>query len=248
MLKNQGLIKKATVVVYILIFFTSIILSYILMTSSNFPISEIGIKGEYENINRSQIDLIKNKFIKKNFFAVSLQETREAFKKLPWIRDVSIRRDWDKFGLLVEVESHKPIGRWGNRGLVNSYGEIFNAAYEGNLPLFIGPDAFVGEMAVKYNELNKILEKELMQVGTISLSNRLSWEVYTNNQMRFFLGKEEGNNINKKLKVLIENYQFILSESKSRIEYVDLRYKDGFAVKKLNEKLYKIKKEKKTTL
>jgi len=149
---------------------------------------------------------------------------------------------------LVEVESHKPIGRWGNRGLVNSYGEIFNAAYEGNLPLFIGPDAFVGEMAVKYNEINKILEKELMQVGTISLSNRLSWEVYTNNQMRFFLGKEEGNNINKKLKVLIENYQFILSESKSRIEYVDLRYKDGFAVKKLNEKLYKIKKEKKTTL
>ena len=59
MLKNQGLIKKATVVVYILIFFTSIILSYILMTSSNFPISEIGIKGEYENINRSQIDLIR---------------------------------------------------------------------------------------------------------------------------------------------------------------------------------------------
>ena len=87
-----------------------------------------------------------------------------------------------------------------------------------------------------------------MQIGTISLSKRLSWEIYTNNQMRFFLGKEGDNNIIKKLEVLIENYQFILSESKSRIEYVDLRYKDGFAVKKLSEKLHKIKKARKTTL
>jgi len=248
MFKNHESIKNATIIVYLLIFITSIILSYLVMTSSNFPITEIGIKGEYENINKNQIDLIKNKFIKKNFFAVNLHETREAFKKLPWIRDVSIRRDWDKFGLLVEIESHKPIGRWNNQGLVNSFGEIFNAAYEEKLPLFIGSDEFVGEMAVKYNQINKILEKELMQIGTISLSNRLSWEIYTNNQMRFFLGKAEGNNIIKRLEILIENYQFILSESKSRIEYVDLRYKDGFAVKKLNEKLYKIKKAKKTTL
>jgi len=248
MLNSQGSIKKATTFVYALIFITFIFLCYQLMTSSNFPINEIGIKGEYENVNKSQVDLIKNKYIKKNFFAVNLEETREAFKKLPWIRDVSIRRDWNKFGLLVEIESHKPIARWSNRGLVNSYGEIFHAAYEDNLPLFVGPDEFVEEMSVKYYQINKILEKELMQIGTISLSNRLSWEIYTNNNMRFFLGKENGNNIVKKLNVLIENYQFILSESKSRIEYVDLRYKDGFAIKKLNEKLYKTNKEKKTTL
>ena len=248
MLNSQGSIKKAITFVYALIFITLIFLCYQLMTSSNFPINEIGIKGEYENVNKSQVDLIKNKYIKKNFFAVNLEETREAFKKLPWIRDVSIRRDWNKFGLLVEIESHKPIARWSNRGLVNSYGEIFHAAYEDNLPLFVGPDEFVEEMSVKYYQINKILEKELMQIGTISLSNRLSWEIYTNNNMRFFLGKENGNNIVKKLNALIENYQFILSESKSRIEYVDLRYKDGFAVKKLNEKLYKTNKEKKITL
>ena len=223
MLKNQGIIQKVTIIVYVLILITSIILSYILMTSSNFPISEIGIKGEYENINRSQINLIKDKFIKKNFFAVNLQETRSAFKKLPWIRDVSIRRDWNKFGLLVEVESHKPIGRWGNRGLVNSFGEIFNAAYEGNLPLFIGPERFVGEMAVKYKEINKILEKELMQIGTISLSNRLSWEIYTNNNMRFFLGKENGNNIVKKLNALIEKNRVDLIPINKQIKVNEVR-------------------------
>ena len=248
MLNSQGSIKKATTFVYLLIFITLIFLCYQLMTSSKFPINEVGVKGEYENVNKSQVDLIKNKYIKKNFFAVSLQDTREAFKKLPWIRDVSIRRDWNKFGLLVEIESHKPIARWRNRGLVNSYGEIFHAAYEDDLPLFLGPDEFVGEMTVKYKEINKILKKELMQIGTISLSSRLSWEIYTNNQMQILLGKEEGNSISKKLNILIENYQVILSELKSRVDYVDIRYKDGFVVKKLNEKLYKINKEKKTAL
>ena len=248
MLDSQGSIKKATTFVYLLIFIILIFLCYQLMTSSKFPINELGIRGEYENINKSQVDLIKNKYIKQNFFAVNLQDTREAFKKLPWIRDVSIRRDWNKFGLLVEIESHKPIARWRNRGLVNSYGEIFHAAYEDNLPLFVGPDEFVDEMTVKYNQINKILKKELMQIGTISLSNRLSWEIYTDNNIRFFLGKEDGNNIEKKLNILIENYQLVLSELKSRVEYVDLRYKDGFAVKKLKENLYKINKEKKTIL
>ena len=248
MLNSQGSIKKATTFVYLLIFITLIFLCYQLMTSSKFPINEVGVKGEYENVNKNQVDLIKNKYIKKNFFAVSLQDTREAFKKLPWIRDVSIRRDWNKFGLLVEIESHKPIARWRNRGLVNSYGEIFHAAYEDDLPLFLGPDEFVGEMTVKYNEINKILKKELMQIGTISLSSRLSWEIYTNNQMQILLGKEEGSSISKKLNILIENYQVILSELKSRVDYVDIRYKDGFVVKKLNEKLYKINKEKKTAL
>ena len=248
MLKKESTIKKATSFVYVLIFFTLMFLVYQLMTSSNFPINEIGIKGEYENINKRQINLIKNKFINKNFFGINLESTRQAFKKLPWIRDVSIRRDWNNFGLLVEIESHKPIARWNNRGLVNSFGEIFHAAYEDDLPLFVGPDEFTKEMTVKFNQINKILEKESMQIGTISLSNRLSWEIYTNNHMRIFLGKENKNSIVNKLNILIENYHRVLSELKSQIDYIDLRYKDGFAVKRLNGKLNKINKQKKTAL
>ena len=70
MLKKESTIRKVTTTVYIFIFLTLIFLSYQLMTSSNFPITQIGIKGEYENINKRQINLIKNKFINENFFAL----------------------------------------------------------------------------------------------------------------------------------------------------------------------------------
>ena len=68
MLNSQGSIKKVTTFVYLLIFITLIFLCFQLMTSSKFPINEVGITGEYENINKSQVDLIKNKYIKKNFY------------------------------------------------------------------------------------------------------------------------------------------------------------------------------------
>ena len=42
--------------------------------------------------------------------------------------------------------------------------------------------------------------------------------------MRLFLGKENEGNIIKKLNLLIENYNYIVAKSKSRIEYVDLRF------------------------
>jgi len=96
-------------------------------------------------------------------------------------------------------------------------------------------------MTLKFMEMNKILSKELMQVGTITLSERLSWEVITDNQVRVILGKD---NIIKKLNLFTNNYQNILAGLKNRIEYVDLRYKDGFSVKKLQERSIKKPKEK----
>jgi cell division protein FtsQ len=69
----------------------------------------------------------------------------------------------------------------------------------------------------------------------------LSWEITTDNQVKVILGKE---NIIKKLNLFTNNYQNILAELKNRIEYVDLRYKDGFSVKKLKERPITKPKEK----
>jgi cell division septal protein FtsQ len=48
----------------------------------------------------------------------------------------------------------------------------------------------------------------------------------------------------KKLSLFISHYQEVLFKVKKRIEYVDLRYKDGFAVKVINESVRKFEKEK----
>jgi cell division protein FtsQ len=225
-------IKKTTLIVYGFIFILSIFVVLQLLVRADLPIREISIKGEYQHIDKEQVDLIANEYIAGNFFSINLEDTRKAFKMLSWVREIAIRRKWPDT-LVITIEEHKPIARWGRIGLVNNQGEIFNAATQEDLPNFIGHKNFVKDITAKYMEMNKILSKELMQVGTISLSERLAWEITTDNQVRVILGR---NNIIKKINLFTNNYQNILAELKDRIEYVDLRYKDGFSVKKLNER------------
>ena len=233
-------IKKFTVIIYGFIFLLSIFVVIQFLARVDLPIKQISIIGEYQHIDKEQVDLIANEYIEGNFFSINLDQTRHAFKKLAWVREIAIRKKFPDT-LEVTIEEHKPIARWGRVGLVNSYGEIFNAASQEDLPSFIGYETFVKEMTLKFMEMNKILSKELMQVGTITLSERLSWEVITDNQVRVILGKD---NIIKKLNLFTNNYQNILAGLKNRIEYVDLRYKDGFSVKKLQERSIKKPKEK----
>ena len=233
-------IKKFTVIIYGFIFLLSIFVAIQFLARVDLPIKQISIIGEYQHIDKEQVDLIANEYIEGNFFSINLDQTRHAFKKLAWVREIAIRKKFPDT-LEVTIEEHKPIARWGRVGLVNSYGEIFNAASQEELPSFIGYETFAKEMTLKFMEMNKILSKELMQVGTITLSERLSWEVITDNQVRVILGKD---NIIKKLNLFTNNYQNILAELKNRIEYVDLRYKDGFSVKKLQERSIKKPKEK----
>tara|TARA_B110000858_G_C17662579_1_gene408011 strand:+ start:50 stop:781 length:732 start_codon:yes stop_codon:yes gene_type:complete len=233
-------IKKFTVIIYGFIFLLSIFVVIQFLARVDLPIKQISIIGEYQHIDKEQVDLIANEYIEGNFFSINLDQTRHAFKKLAWVREIAIRKKFPDT-LEVTIEEHKPIARWGRVGLVNSYGEIFNAASQEELPSFIGYETFVKEMTLKFMEMNKILSKELMQVGTITLSERLSWEVITDNQVRVILGKD---NIIKKLNLFTNNYQNILAGLKNRIEYVDLRYKDGFSVKKLQERSIKKPKEK----
>lgn len=242
MLNDLQALKRLTLLVYLLIIPLVIFLIQQSLIRSNFPINEIQIKNQYEKVDSLQVDLIVQQYLRGNFFGLDLNLTRNVFKKLPWVREVSVRRIWpDK--IEISIEEHQVIARWGNVGLVNDKGEFFNAAYQDDLPYFWGPKNFVSEITQKYFEINKILSKELMQIGTISMSDRLSWEIQTDNNIKIVLGRKD---ILKKITNFVEHYQTVLTEINNRIEYVDMRYKNGFAIKKLDEKIIQRDKEKAT--
>ena len=89
---------------------------------------------------------------KGTFFTLNLPQVRSAFEKLPWVREVKLRRRWPD-RLEVSVTEHVPLARWGNAALVNTQGEIFHAAYDGKLPRFIGPPGTSKEIAIQYRIL-----------------------------------------------------------------------------------------------
>ena len=193
-----------------------------------FPIREVKVDGQLAHVNREQIKLIVTKHLKGNFFTLDLEKTRDAFEKLPWARNVSVRRRWpDK--LDVVIEEHQALARWGNLALVNTHGELFQAATDGELPVFYGPGDGVMEVTTNYGAYSQVMNKANIKIAQVSLSPRRAWEIKTDKGLVIALGREE---MQARLTKFARAYQSTLSQLNVNVAYADLRYPNGFAVRR----------------
>lgn len=193
-----------------------------------FPLREVKIDGQLAHVNREQIKLIVAKHLKGNFFTLDLVKARDAFQKLPWAREVSVRRRWpDK--LEVAIEEHQALARWGNIALVNTHGELFQAATDAELPVFYGPGDGVMEVTKSYGNYSKILNQANIKIAQVTLSPRRSWEIKTDKGLLIALGRVD---MDARLNKFAGAYQSTLSQLNVQVAYADLRYPNGFAVRK----------------
>ena len=200
-----------------------------------FPIREVKVDGQLAHVNREQIKLIVAKHLKGNFFTLDLEKTRDAFEKLPWARNVSVRRRWpDK--LDVVIEEHQALARWGNIALVNTHGELFQAAADAELPVFYGPGDGVLEVTTNYGAYSQVMNQANIKIAQVSLSPRRAWEIKTDKGLVIALGREE---MQARLSKFARAYQSTLSQLNVNVAYADLRYPNGFAVRKPANLIYK---------
>jgi len=193
-----------------------------------FPLKEVKVEGDLQHVTREQLKLIVNRHLQGNFFTLNLEQTRDAFQKLPWVRNVSVRRRWpDK--LEVTVEEHRELARWGNIALVNTHGELFHAASDSELPVFYGPGDGVHEVAEHYGVYSTTLQPTGMKVVQLALTPRRAWQIGTDKGMVIELGREAPE---ARLTKFVGAYAKTLGAVGVTVAYADLRYPNGFAVRR----------------
>jgi cell division protein FtsQ len=203
-------------------------LLFVLVHLPIFPLREVKVDGQLTHVNREQIKLIVAKHLKGNFFTLDLVKTRDAFQKLPWARNVSVRRQWpDK--LFVVIEEHQTLARWGNIALVNTHGELFQAASDADLPVFYGPGDGVLEVTKSYGNYSQKLNKADLKIAQVSLSPRRAWEITTDKGLLIALGRED---MDARLEKFAKAYVSTISQLNVKVSYADLRYPNGFAVRR----------------
>ena len=204
-----------------------------------FPIKEINVqvihgaernKAELQNVTREQIERLVRNEIEGNFISVNLTEVREAFIKLPWVRDARVNREWPH-GLSVTLEEHQALAYWGSHALVNTYGEVFRVTVDIGLPVFTGPnEASAHEVAQQYWRFSKILAPLQQHIAEISLTPRYAWRLQLNTGTVLELGRNE---IEERLVryVSVYNHGIARLNREEPLAYVDLRYPNGFAIR-----------------
>jgi cell division protein FtsQ len=202
---------------------------FLLWRSALFPVRQIEVMTALKQTGREDIERAAQAGIEGNFFAVSPDAVRTGLEKLPWVRRASVRRVWPD-RLEVELEEHVALARWGDEGLVNTYGERFQASSDRALPLFVGPAASEREMAIRYARFLRLLTPLDAPLERVVLTQRYAWQLRLAGGLDVMLGRD-GDLAEQRLQRFVAVYDATLKKIPRRHEYVDLRYPNGFALR-----------------
>lgn len=195
------------------------------LRSPLWPVHDVTVQGSLEHTTRAEIDAALRGRVAGNFFSVDVVEVRDALERLPWVRRAAVRRVWPD-RLEATLEEHVALASWGDRSLVNTYGERFSGSSAAKLPRFSGPPRSEGEVARRYARFNEIVAPLRTQVEEVVLTPRLAWQLRLGNGVRLALGRD-----GDAAEARLERFVQTAAKGVARYDYVDLRYPNGFALR-----------------
>ncbi len=237
---NYNLLNLISNTLFMLVMFAVLyIISTRVIEPPLFLLREISVIGANEtgsgasklqHVTREQIEQIVRNEITGSYFTIDLTIIHQAFIKLPWVRTVQVHRDWPS-GLKVMLEEHVALAQWGSNALVNTYGEVFRATIDKELPVFIGPmEESSQEIARQYASFSHLLEPLQQRIAEIHLSPRYAWRIRLETGTVLELGREQ-------MRTRLARYTAVYDQSIAKLSqqgplaYLDLRYPNGFAVR-----------------
>lgn len=191
-----------------------------------FPLHSVRLSAAPQRVDTPEVLQAVRNEVHGNLFTVDIERLRAALEKLPWVRSVNIRREFPD-RLTVQLEEHQSLARWNNVALVNRQGEVFMAESEQVLPNFIGQEGYSKEVAQQYAQFTEQLAGLNLQVAQLAQSPRHAWQLHLSNGMVLELGSED---MRQRLDRFVSVYPYSLAGMQSSVKYVDLRYRNGFAV------------------
>ena len=204
------------------------------------PVEQINVVGETKFLNKDEIQRLVSSNIEGGYFTVDLNRAREALMKQPWLKDVSLRRQWPA-SVNVFIEEQKPIAYWNDDSYLGDGGNIFtpeNIDKSLNLPVLNGPQGQHENVWQFMNVLYKEMAALQYEVVRLTLDERRAWQLVINrlyenepSQIEVKLGRFD---TEKRVHRFIRMLPALTAGnglSKNNIEIVDMRYPNGFAVK-----------------
>ena len=194
-----------------------------------------------KHVNKAIVKQQVLQTVQGNFFSVRLEDVKRGFESMPWVRHANVRRVWPN-GLIVSIEEQKPFGTWGgpdSHVLINSHGETFagrvsEVSDDIRLIDFHGPDESGKEVISLYEKANNWFKPWGAQVVGLALTERYAWHIKLSNGMKVEFGRDEENSdktlTEERVARLFKYWPQVQEKWSNRIDAVDLRYANGFAV------------------
>jgi cell division protein FtsQ len=192
---------------------------------SSQPVRSVVFAGDLKRFARTDLDAFAAGVRSASASGTTLDAVRDAARRIPWVRDAAVRRRFPD-AIEVTLEAHEPLARWSESALVSARGDVFNAAYEGFLPRFKGPEGAAGQMVREFPAIRGAVEPLASAVTEIRLSPRGAWQVVLESGLVLDLGRGD---IQPRLARFIAAWPQLAAQG-VETRHADLRYANGFAL------------------
>jgi cell division protein FtsQ len=193
-------------------------------------VEHVNIEGDITHISKQDVLVAVNRYISESLLLVDMVQIKAELESMPWVRSVSIRREWPDTMVLNMVEE-KAIARWGNAQLLNQDGRIFSpqsiVGLE-QLAILSGPDGSERQVMEQYQLFNQLLYQRGLKIAEVTLNERGAWNLMLANGVDIHVGKDD---VMSKMRRLVGFIDPEFLEQMPAIESIDLRYTSGIAVK-----------------
>ena len=206
---------------------------FFLFSLLNQSITKIQYMTEMKRVSPDDLRGISSKIYDEGFLQINLSDIKEEIEQVNWVKSVSLDRQWpDQINILIEEEDI--IGWWNKDSIINSKGNLFSLDQQslpGGLIEFYGPDGQQALVYEKYLLFAEELTTRGILIEKVTLDFKGSWVVTIRPNIALRLGKE---NISERFDRFLMIWDESLLDNLAVIEYIDLRYTEGFSVKKRN--------------
>ena len=193
------------------------------------PIRSIEISGPFQRVTALQIEEAIADALEDGFVSADLGSIRQRIVALPWIDTATVARRWPN-RLRITVTEQVPAATWGERGLMNVRGELFvtDARHiPAELPRLAGPDNRAPDVAKRYLAVRDRLIPLGLDLREVRLDPRGAWAMTLANGVEVRLGRRD---VDARTELFLDIVADIIPGRASDIDYVDMRYSNGFTI------------------
>jgi cell division protein FtsQ len=193
------------------------------------PLRSIEMQAPMQRVTAMQIEAAMRGTLDGGFLSVDIARMQAALEGLPWVDQARVRRVWPA-GLRVTISEQVAAARWGESGLLNTRGELFDSdarQMPAELPLLAGPIGTEQQVARFYFEYRTRLLPLGMRIDGVTLDPRGAWRIHLSNGVELRLGREQPE---QRMERFLRAAAPIVNARAGELAYVDLRYSNGFAL------------------
>ncbi len=194
------------------------------------PIRQLKVSGADYPETPQKIRNALQPSLTEGFFSIDLEQVHQQVLSLPWVQYASVKRQWPA-SLVVSVAEYKPMALWNTNQYVTLAGQCIEGPFPGEVPptlKLLGPIGQQARVVLQYLSFQRVLRSVALEIDTVILAERGAWEIRFTNGLTLRLGRYD---VDNRLKRFLAAYVTHLSSIASEIQYVDLRYTQGFAVR-----------------